>query len=312
LQFRLRNVGTIHGFISAGVTDEHVHDYRRIRQNLSEGVGSDMAADYSITSESIDSAGVKAQSANYTLRASAGGEFGVVSTASITSASYILESGYVARLRDVIAPTTVVSRKVHGASGPTFDINLPLTGPAIGIECPSGGASNAYRVVFTFPSAVTLSDATVTPGPGGTASLENLHTTTTVNGTEVTVNLTGVSNAQTISITLLNVNDGGTTTNVGAQLGVLLGDTSGNKTVNSSDVSQTKLQSGQAVTATNFRVDVNTNGSINARCWNREVESGNSATLIQLEVVQSACQGDWIVRRRVNTVFAQILFGLAA
>jgi hypothetical protein len=164
----------------------------------------------------------------------------------------------------VIAPTTVVSRKVHGAGGPTFDINLPLTGPAIGIECRSGGASNAYRVVFTFPSAVTLSDATVTPGAGGTASLENPHTTTAVNGTEVTVNLTGVSNAQRITVTLLNVNDGGTTTNVSAQMGVLLGDTSANGTVNSTDVSQTKLRSGQPVDATNFRTDVTLSNSINA------------------------------------------------
>ena len=47
-------------------------------------------------------------------------------------------------------------------------------------------------------------------------------------------------------------------------MGVLLGDTSGNGTVNATDVSQTKLQSGQPVTSANFREDVNANGSINA------------------------------------------------
>ena len=202
-------------------------------------------ADYSITSESIDSAGANAQSAHYLLRASGAGEFGVASTASISSANYLLESGYVARLRDVLAPTSVVSRKVHGPAG-TFDIDLPFTG-SVGIECRSGGASNSYQAVFIFPSAVTVSDATVTPGAGGTASLENPHTSTSADGTAVTVNLTGVSNAQTITITLVNVNDGGTTINVRAQMGILLGDTSGNGTVNATDVSQTKLKSGQAV-----------------------------------------------------------------
>ena len=47
-------------------------------------------------------------------------------------------------------------------------------------------------------------------------------------------------------------------------MGVLLGDTSGNGTVNSTDVSQTKLKSGQAVDAANFRTDVTVSNSINA------------------------------------------------
>jgi len=42
------------------------------------------------------------------------------------------------------------------------------------------------------------------------------------------------------------------------------GDTNGNKTVNASDIGETKAQSGQAVTAANFRQDVTPNGSINA------------------------------------------------
>ena len=47
-------------------------------------------------------------------------------------------------------------------------------------------------------------------------------------------------------------------------IGVLLGDTTGNGTVNATDVSQAKLQSGQAVTGSNFRNDITVNGSINA------------------------------------------------
>ena len=54
------------------------------------------------------------------------------------------------------------------------------------------------------------------------------------------------------------------TSNVNIPMGVLLGDTSGNGSVNASDVSLTKLKSGQPVDAANFREDVTANGSINA------------------------------------------------
>ena len=43
----------------------------------------------------------------------------------------------------------------------------------------------------------------------------------------------------------------------------LIGDVSGNGSVNGTDVSQTKLQSGAPVTNANFREDVNLNGGIN-------------------------------------------------
>lgn len=64
-------------------------------------------AAYFITTESIDSAGANAKSANYTLHGSVVGEFGVASTASITSATYVLRHGYVGQLYDLIALPTV-------------------------------------------------------------------------------------------------------------------------------------------------------------------------------------------------------------
>ena len=45
---------------------------------------------------------------------------------------------------------------------------------------------------------------------------------------------------------------------------MLIGDTTGNKTVNASDVAQVKAQSGLPVTAANFREDINADGSITA------------------------------------------------
>ena len=77
----------------------------------------------------------------------------------------------------------------------------------------------------------------------------------------VTVNLTGVTNAQNITVALIGVNNGG---DLPVQMSVLVGDTTGDGTVNASDVRQPKMNSGQVVDAANFRTDVNANGSINA------------------------------------------------
>jgi hypothetical protein len=85
-----------------------------------------------------------------------------------------------------------------------------------------------------------------------------------VNGPQVTVNLTGVTNVQTITVTLFNVNDGTQMGNVSVSMGVLVGDVNGNRAVNASDVALTKSRSGQPVAAATFRSDVNADGSINA------------------------------------------------
>jgi len=61
---------------------------------------------------------------------------------------------------------------------------------------------------------------------------------------------------------LTNVSDGTATNNVPILMGVLIGDTSADRTVNSTDISQTRAQIGQAVTTSNFRSDVTTDGVI--------------------------------------------------
>jgi len=160
-----------------------------------------------------------------------------------------------------IAPVGAVSRKVHGSAG-TFDVDLPLTGTP-GIEDRSGGTSNAHKVVVTFSVPVTVSNVTVTPGPGGTASL-NSSTPFAVNGSQVTINLTHVSNAQTLTINLIGVNGGGNSGNVSIPMSVLLGDVNANGLVNSTDTSLVEAQSGQRVSLSNFRTDVNANGLINS------------------------------------------------
>ena len=158
-------------------------------------------------------------------------------------------------LTEEVPITSAASRKVHGVAG-TFDIPLPLTGN-VGIECRSGGATNDYQMIINFANPVTVGSASVTSGTGSLGSF-------TVSGSQVTVNLTGITNAQRITVTLFNVNDGTHIGNASVSMGVLIGDTSGNGTVNAADVAQTKARLGQTVDATNFRSDVNANGAINS------------------------------------------------
>ena len=153
---------------------------------------------------------------------------------------------------DPPTPTTVVSRKVHGGAG-TYDIPLPLVAP-YGIECRNGGVT---QVVLTFATPVTFTGASMT----GTGSVSS----TSGNGTsEVTINLTGVTNAQDITVTLLNASAGGASANIPVPIGVLLGDTTADRSVNSADIGQTKSRSGVTVGVTNFRSDVNIDGNLNS------------------------------------------------
>ncbi len=159
------------------------------------------------------------------------------------------------------APTPVgaVSRKTHTGVG-DFDVNLPLLGSA-GIECRTGGATGDHKVVVTFATPVTVTGASVTPGAGGSGSVSGAPT---VSGNTVTVNLTNVSNAQTLAVNLLGVSNGAGNGDVSIPVAVILGDTTANGSVNSSDVGEAKANSGQTTNAQNFRTDVTVNGAINS------------------------------------------------
>ena len=95
-------------------------------------------------------------------------------------------------------PISVVSRKVHSAS--TFDINLFSGNP--GVECRSGGVTNDYQVVFWFLGQTNFISAAVTAGTGSVSA-------TSGPGTIITVYLTGVTNAQRITVTLQGVSGHG-------------------------------------------------------------------------------------------------------
>jgi subtilisin-like proprotein convertase family protein len=165
--------------------------------------------------------------------------------------------------------TSAASRKTHGAAG-DFDIDLPLTGE-FGVECRSGVAG--HTLVFTFTNSVVSGNASVT---GGTGSVSG---SPTFAGDTMTVNLTGVTDVQTLAVTLSNVTDSFAQVlpNTVVSANFLLGDTTGNKSVNASDVGATKGQSGASVIATNFRNDIGANGAINASdVGQAKAASGNS------------------------------------
>jgi hypothetical protein len=151
------------------------------------------------------------------------------------------------------AVQSAVSRKVHGGAG-TFDVPLPLNGPT-GVECRTGPT---YTMVVTFSTSVTVASASVTCGTGSVGSISGSGTPT------ITVNLTGVTDVQRITVTLSSVSDGTNTGDVPISMGVLVGDTTANGVVNAGDVAQTKSQVGATVTGSNFREDVNANGLINS------------------------------------------------
>jgi len=160
-----------------------------------------------------------------------------------------------------VSLTLVVSRKVHGTAG-IFDVDLPLSGNP-GIECRSGGANGDYTLVFTFANTLTsVARASVTAGTGSVSSrsIDNNDRHNFV------VNLSGVSNAQVITVSLTNVTDsvGNFSSAVSASMGVLLGDVNGSGDVDSADVFSVRQQTLHTVTTSNFLEDVDASGDIDS------------------------------------------------
>jgi len=190
------------------------------------------------------------------LRASDGKLYGT------TYAGGSVDGGVVFRI-DLTKPPvrllSAVSRKIHGSAG-SFDVDLPLTGDP-GIEPRSGGASGDHTLVFSFANALTnVGGATVSSGTGSVSSSaigSDAH--------QYIVNLTGVTNAQIITVSLTNVTDsaGNSSSAISASMHVLAGDTNADTRVNVGDTNQTKSRSGSLTNEDNFRSDVNLDGRVN-------------------------------------------------
>ena len=150
-----------------------------------------------------------------------------------------------------------VSRKVQGSA--TFDVDLSI-GNAI--ECRSGGSNGDYTLVFKFANPLaSVGGASVTSGTGTVRS-----NAIGADAHEYIVNLTGVTNAQTITVSLNNITDslGNFSSAASTSMSVLIGDTNADRSVDSADISQVKSQSGNAVNSSNFREDLNGDGFIDS------------------------------------------------
>lgn len=181
----------------------------------------------------------------------AGGEGSPISEADLVAVAY--DTG--------LPPlVSVASSKNHRSAG-AIEIPLPLAG-TLGIECRSGGANGDHTIIFTFANPLTsVGGASVTRGSGSVQSSmigSDAH--------QYIVNLTGVANAQKITVSLSNVNDsaGNKSSSLLASMGILLGDSNADGAVNSGDAQQTRNRSGQLTSSTNFRSDVNLDGAINS------------------------------------------------
>ena len=160
-----------------------------------------------------------------------------------------------------------VSRKTHDRIG-SLDVNLPLTGNP-GVESRTGGAGSNHTVIFTFSSPLeSVGGAVVESVTGNAASGSTGVVSSSAidsDAHQYVVHLNEVADAQDVTIKLLNVTDaeGNTSSVVVVRMGVLLGDSNNDGTVNSGDALQTRNRSGQSTDKINFRSDFNLDGSIN-------------------------------------------------
>lgn len=143
-------------------------------------------------------------------------------------------------------------RKIHGSAG-TFDLPLsntatdPTTEPRMG---------PTHTLVFKFDGAVTAGTAAVTEGIATAGAVG-------FNGSELIVPLTGVNNAQYVTVAVGNVATAGGTGGGGStRVGFLAGDVNQNRVVTVSDVGLVNAQVAQFVTAANYLEDVNASGAL--------------------------------------------------
>jgi hypothetical protein len=164
-------------------------------------------------------------------------------------------------LNGALTPLTAVSRKNH--AGTDFDLNLPLTGSTVGVECrrntsadtSGSNAGHDHQVIVTFPYPVTIDSATgdhaVTADPLP-SDFNQVYT----------VNLHNVPNAKLIMLSLNGVRDNTNTFTDTIPMGVLLGDVNGDGFVLSGDYTAVRQRSGATVGPLTFQYDINADGFI--------------------------------------------------
>lgn len=152
---------------------------------------------------------------------------------------------------------SAASRLIHGSAGP-FDIDLPASAP-YGIESRMPVPSGSYSIRLTFDRAVTSASVTIQAGTGAAS-------TPIANGNVLTVDLTGVSTGQNMTLKLQNIvpQDGGTPGNATVSLSFLPADANASRTVTAADAALVKSWTGQPINSTNSRGDIDADGDIDS------------------------------------------------
>ena len=121
-----------------------------------------------------------------------------------------------------------------------------------------GGVNfDQHQIVVAFANPVTVGGVTISSADGGFGSANQ-----SVAGAVVTINLTNMADEHNYLVTLTNMN--GTASGIPIPIGILRGDTNGDRVINTGDTLQTRNRSGQPTDATNFRSDVNVDGLVNS------------------------------------------------
>lgn len=144
------------------------------------------------------------------------------------------------------------------------------------MESRTGGANSEYTIILTFLNPLaSVGGVAVTSGTGSVST-----SGIGADAHQYMVNLTGVPNAQRITVSLTNVTDslGNSSSLVAVRMGLLVGDSNGDGFVNAGDAIQTRNRSGQATDSTNFRSDVNIDGSVNS--GDAVIVRGRSGTFV--------------------------------
>ena len=146
----------------------------------------------------------------------------------------------------------VESRKQHGNIARVLPIAFPtLANDPVTIE--PRMMVTSHTIVFGFDQPI--SDAGSVTTTAGIATLDR-------SNNDVVVTLTGISDNPRVTLTLQNVNGGAQS--FSASMGFMVGDVSGSRRINASDISAVKARIGQSLSDSNCRFDLNLSGGIDA------------------------------------------------